>query len=224
MGDYNSMIYLIYNIIISSKKEDIKDNNNKDNNEVNKCSKCNKFYKTKKYLISHEPKCNGLNILSCPKCMNTFTTTSNKSAHIKKNNCKSKSINYNIIMKDDYIKNYGNERIDYLEDFINKPTIKDLPIHKKLIKYIEYKYFNEEFPENRNIKYENNNCLIREDGKWKSKNLNNMIIDIIEKNKLIIIYNNFIEYTEEDNEKEVIDNYKYIRDELKVLIKSSKSI
>ena len=219
MGDYNSMIYLIYNIIISSKKED-----NKDNNEVNKCSKCNKFYKTKKYLISHEPKCNGLNILSCPKCMNTFTTTSNKSAHIKKNNCKSKSINYNIIMKDDYIKNYGNERIDYLEDFINKPTIKDLPIHKKLIKYIEYKYFNEEFPENRNIKYENNYCLIREDGKWKSKNLNNMIIDIIEKNKLIIIYNNFIEYTEEDNEKEVIDNYKYIRDELKVLIKSSKSI
>ena len=30
MGDYNSMIYLIYNIIISSKKEHIKDNNNKD--------------------------------------------------------------------------------------------------------------------------------------------------------------------------------------------------
>jgi hypothetical protein len=44
-----------------------------------------------------------------------------------------------------------------------------------------------------------------------------MIIDIIEKNKLIIIYNNFIEYTEEDNEKE-------IKNELKVLIKSSKSI
>ena len=222
MGDYNLMIDIIYNIIRTSKTEDIKDF--KDNNENNRCSKCNKFYKTKKYLISHQPKCNGLNILSCPKCMTTFTTTSNKSKHIKKNNCKSKSINYNIIMKDDYIKNYGNERIDYLEDFINKPTIKDLPIHKKLIKYIEYKYFNEEFPENRNIKYENNNCLIREDGKWKSKNLNNMIIDIIDKNKLIIIYNNFIEYTEEDNEKVIIDNYKYIKNELKVLIKSSKSI
>ena len=80
-------------------------------------------------------------------------------------------------MKYDYINNYGNERLDYLED---------LPIHKRLLKYIEYKYFNEEFPENRNIKYENNNCLIREEGKWKSKNLNNMIIDIIDKNKLII--------------------------------------
>ena len=79
------------------------------------------------------------------------------------------------------------------------------------------KYFNEEFPEN-------NNCLIRKDGKLKSKNLNNMIIDIIDKNKLIIIYNNFIEYTEEDNEKEINDNYKYIKNELKVLIKSSKSI
>ena len=150
MGDYNLMIDIIYNIIRTSKTEDIKDF--KDNNENNRCSKCNKFYKTKKYLISHQPKCNGMNILSCPKCMTTFTTTSNKSKHIKKNNCKSKSINYNIIMKDDYINNYGNERIDYLEDFINKPTIKDLPIHKKLIKYIEYKYFNEEFPENRNIK------------------------------------------------------------------------
>jgi formaldehyde-activating enzyme involved in methanogenesis len=51
-----------------------------------------------------------------------------------------------------------------------------------------------------------------------------MIIDIIDKNKLIIIYNNFIEYTEEDNEKVIIDNYKYITNEFKVLIKSSKSI
>ena len=110
MGDYNLMIDIIYNIIRTSKTEDIKDF--KDNNENNRCSKCNKFYKTKKYLISHQPKCNGMNILSCP--MTTFTTTSNKSKHIKKNNCKSKSINYNIIMKDDNINNYGNERIDYL--------------------------------------------------------------------------------------------------------------
>ena len=42
MGNYNDMIYLIYNIIILSKKEDIKDNN-----EVNRCSKCDKKYKIK---------------------------------------------------------------------------------------------------------------------------------------------------------------------------------
>jgi hypothetical protein len=206
MGDYNLMIDTIYNIIRTSKNEDNKYNNNR-------CSKCNKFYKINKSLIAHESKCNGLNILSCPKCMTTFSNVHNKNKHIKNNNCKAKSINFNIIMKDDYINNYGNERIDYLEDFINKPDIKDLPIHKRLIKYIEYKYFNEDFPENKNIKYENNYCLLREDGKWKPKDLNNMIIDIIEKNKLII-------YT--DNDDDIND--KYIKNELKVLIKSSKSI
>ena len=112
--------------------------------------------------------------------------------------------------KNDYINDYGNERLDYLEDFINKPDIKDLPNHKRLIKYIELKYFNDEFPENKNIKYENNNCLIREDGKWKSKNLNNMILDIIE--------------NEEEKEDNKDINDKYIRNELKVLIKSSKTI
>ena len=85
-------------------------------------------------------------------------------------------------MTDDYINDYGNERIDYLEDFNN--NIKDLPIHKKIIKYIEYKYLNEEFPENRNIKYEKNKCLIRENGKWKIKDINNMIDDLIDKNNI----------------------------------------
>jgi len=215
MGDYNLMIDIIYNIIRTTDNEDI-ENNNKIND--NRCSKCNKILSSKRNLIRHQSKCNGLNILSCPKCMSSFTSTSNKSRHIKKNNCQFKSIIRNIIMKDDYINNYGNERIDYLEDFINKDNIKDLPIHKKLIKYIEYKNFNDEFPENRNIKYENNNCLIKEEGKWKSKDLNNLIIDIIEKNKFIV-YNNYIEYIDE---KDIDD--KYIKNELKVLIKSSKSI
>jgi hypothetical protein len=210
MGDYNSMIDTIYNIIKTSKTEVIKDINNEDN----RCSKCNKFYKTKKSLINHEKSCNGLSILTCPKCMITFSSRFCKSSHIKSNNCKAKSINYYIT---DYINNYGNERLDYLEDFINKPDIKDLPNHKKLIKYIELKYFNDEFPENKNIKYDNNNCLIREDGKWKSKNLNNMILDIIDKNKLII-YND----EEKDDNKDIND--KYIKNELKVLIKSSKFV
>ena len=92
-----------------------------------------------------------------------------------------------------------------------------MPNYKRLLKYIEFKYFNDEFPENKNIKYENNNCLIREDGKWKSKNLNNMILDIIDKNKLII-------YNEEEKDDNKDINDKYIRNELKVLIKSSKFV
>jgi hypothetical protein len=209
MGDYNSMIDTIYNIIRSSKTKDIKDII-----EDNRCSKCNKFYKTKKVLINHEKSCNGLSILTCPKCMITFSSRFCKSSHMKRNNCKAKSINNNI---DDYINDFGNERIDYLENFLNEPDIKDLPIHKRLIKYIEYKYFNEEFPENKNITYKNNNCLIKEDGKWKPKHINNMITDIIEKNKLII-------YTNEDNDDDNDINDNYIKNELKILIKSSKNI
>jgi hypothetical protein len=57
--------------------------------------------------------------------------------------------------------------------------------------------------------------LIREDDKWKPKDLNNIIIDIIEKNKSII-------YTDDNNNNDINDND--IKNELKVLIKSSKSI
>jgi hypothetical protein len=50
----------------------------------------------------------------------------------------------------------------------------------------------------------------------KPKNLNNIIIDIIEKNKSII-------YTD-DNDNNNDNNDNDIKNELKVLIKSSKSI
>ena len=76
------------------------------------CKKCNKKYKTKKYLLNHEEKCNGLNILTCPKCMFTFSSKNSKSNHMKKNNCKAKS----IIHANNNINNniYGNERIYYI--------------------------------------------------------------------------------------------------------------
>ena len=61
-------------------------------NERLNCTKCNKNYKTKKYLINHEKNCIGINSLTCPRCMTLFSSTGNKSKHIKKNNCKAKSI------------------------------------------------------------------------------------------------------------------------------------
>jgi hypothetical protein len=53
------------------------------------CDKCNKKYKTKKHFDNHYIKCLGIDILTCPKCMTKFSSTSSKSNHIKKNNCKS---------------------------------------------------------------------------------------------------------------------------------------
>ena len=57
------------------------------NNNLN-CKKCYKSYKTKEYLINHESKCMGVNILTCSKCMFTFSNRFSKSKHLKANKCK----------------------------------------------------------------------------------------------------------------------------------------
>jgi hypothetical protein len=82
-------------------KEEIKE-------EIYNCVKCDKNYKTKKYLISHQSKSNGLNILSCSKCMFIFTSSQSKSNHIKKNNCIAKSIINNINNQQHFINNDNN--------------------------------------------------------------------------------------------------------------------
>ncbi len=63
-------------------------------NESFNCTKCGKIYKTKKYFINHEQKCIGIDSLTCPKCMITYSTYGNKSRHIKINNCTARSIKY----------------------------------------------------------------------------------------------------------------------------------
>ena len=56
------------------------------------CNKCNKNYKSNRYLIEHEKNCKGIDELTCPRCMMNFATKQSKSNHIKRNNCKHKSI------------------------------------------------------------------------------------------------------------------------------------
>ena len=72
------------------KKEEENVNQFEENEKINfKCTKCSKKYKTEKYLLEHEKKCMGINILTCPKCMKSFSSRFSKSNHIKKNNiCK----------------------------------------------------------------------------------------------------------------------------------------
>jgi hypothetical protein len=60
-------------------------------------------------------------------------------------------------------------------------------------KYIEFKHFNKKFPENHNIKYENNNsCLIKAEGRWKLTNIDYLSNNLINKNSSEICryYNN----------------------------------
>ena len=183
-----------------------------DENNFFNCYKCNKKYKTKKYLINHEEKCNGLSILTCPKCMFTFSSKASKSAHIKKNNCKARSIihavnpdvqhnlyingnnnnNNNTTINNNIINNFGSERTDYItfDDMIK------ILLHSGnniIPKYIEFKHFNKNFPENHNIKYEKNNgCLIKKNGKWNITNLDYLSNSLIDKNSSEIrkYYNN----------------------------------
>jgi len=227
------------------------------------CYKCAKKYKTKKSLIKHEKKCNGLSILTCPKCMKTFSNTCNKNKHIRKNNCKARSIihainpesktiniegnhntaNMNTInnITNNYINNFGNERTDYIT-FDDMIKILRLSGDSIIPRYIEFKHFNKDFPENNNIKYEkNNDCLIKKDGEWKITNINNLSTKLIDKNSSEI--NNY--YLEQKNKiEEKIKNielmefinkrfnyldlcidkklYKNIKDEIKEIIRSTK--
>jgi hypothetical protein len=185
-------------------------------NECLNCTKCNKIYKTKKYLINHEKNCIGINSLTCPKCMKSFSSHGNKCKHIKKNNCKAKSIihssnnnitpninfngnnnnningNNNNIINNNYINNFGDERTDYItyDDMYKIIRLSGINV---IPRYIEMKHFNKDFPENHNIKYEkNNNCLIKKNGEWRITNIEHLSNNLINKNSNEIsnYYNN----------------------------------
>ena len=190
----------------------------------NMCKKCNKVYKIKKSLIKHEENCKGIDELTCPRCMISFSNRHNKSNHIKRNTCKPRSIIHarvpnpqniepannidtqinNIDIDNQtnnidnqtniqnqhiniYVNNYGKERTDYLDydkmlaifkKVYNIPTLLTKEIH-----------FNEEFPENNNIKFHDaKSCLVKDDDEFIYKNLNVLIKELI-KNKGRIMQN-----------------------------------
>ncbi len=201
---------------VIQNEENVIQNEENVKSHIYQCKKCNKKYKTQKFLINHEKKCNNINILTCPKCMFTFSSRSSKSAHIKKNNCKARSIihlvnketendnkpslyingnnnnNNNNIINNTIINNFGNERTDYItfDDMIN---IFKCGGDNIIPKYIELVHFNKEFPENHNIKYEKNKgCLIKNDDRWGLTNLDIISDKLFNKNsyELRNYYNN----------------------------------
>jgi len=203
---------------VSPNEKNVSPNEKNVSPNQNICKKCNKIYKTKNSLIEHEKKCTGVDDLTCPRCMISFTTRQAKSKHIKKDNCEPRSIihartpnpqnidtqnnitnnttnnnienqynttnNNNIDTQNNIetininINNYGNERLDYLtydkmlsifKNSYNIPTLLTEEIH-----------FNNNFPENNNIKYENEKtALIKKDDNFIYKNINNLVKEII---------------------------------------------
>jgi uncharacterized C2H2 Zn-finger protein len=169
------------------------------------CKMCNKIYKTKKCLASHEVKCDGIDILTCPRCMISFATRHSKSRHIAANKCKAQSIIYARIpnainitnisstlnipsIQNISINNYGSERTDYLDYDKMLEIFKNIyNIPSLLTKHI---HFNKEFPENNNIlqvKNDKTSSLVKIDGEFIFRNINSLIQELI-KDKTIMMY------------------------------------
>ena len=199
----------------------------------NFCSKCNKKYLTIKSLKNHEDKCLGIDKLTCPRCMVSFTDRGNKSRHIKKNNCKAKSIIYarqatvqnpqiiqniktqinndnRIINNNTFIiNNYGNERLDYLSE---EDMLSILTSGKNTIPlFIEKKHFNKEFPENNNVLYDDKSkkCKIKENNTWKNMNLSMVSSKLIADNSsaLLLYFDNNKELLNKKIKNEEIYDY-----------------
>lgn len=233
------------------------------------CSKCYKEYTSRKYLNEHEQKCNGMDILTCPTCMTTFAHYQSKYRHIKKNNCTPKSklhyqnpnisqVNshntyntnnanntnntnntncnniYNITIND-----FGKERIDYIT--VDK-LICILRSNNIIPNYIDCKHFNENFPENHNIKFENNVCYVRKHDKWQPITIDKLSSSLLQTNtnELAKKYNSakdiiegiiqnvdVMEYIEKKFDYlDLMTNknkYKEALDDIKCLIKSNRA-
>jgi hypothetical protein len=170
--------------------------NEKNVNQKEKmCKFCNKIYKTDKYFIEHVKKCKGVDNLTCPKCMISFSSRQHKSRHINSNNCKARSIIYAKKTSDNdtnitynitnitnnniiYVNNYGNERKDYLNyDKMFEIFKKGYDIPTFLTKEI---HFNKQFPENNNIIHLNDkSSLIKKEDEYILKDLNLLVDELI---------------------------------------------
>lgn len=163
---------------------------NANNGTVYTCAKCAKQYKGITYFQRHEKKCIGVDILTCPRCMKTFKQQPGKSRHIKNNKCKPRSIfeykerqnitinnNNNItnnntqntinIKNNIFINDYGKERNDYITDEKIMQIVKSCSA-SMIPKYIDLKHFDPMYPENTNIRFDNNVYLIKKEGDWNN--------------------------------------------------------
>ncbi len=208
------------------------------------CIKCNKHYKVKKNLIAHESKCKGIDILTCPKCMKSFSSRQNKYHHIQKNTCKARSIVHarvpniqnitndnsitnNITNNDNSItnnitivNNFGSERIDYLT-FDNLQEIFRKGINNSIPLLIKEKHFNPIFPENNTIKpnkKNNTKCFIRKDNNWFLSTMSIICDKIIKENYYLLL--GFYEENKEELQKKILNEeiYDFINNKLKELI------
>ena len=226
-----------------SEENDIPNGENDIPNEENDipkifvCRTCNKLYKTKRYLTKHERVCNTIDNLTCPRCMISFTHRNNRNRHVKVGKCIPRSIIYarvpniqnitniqNINNTNNtnnfIINNFGSERIDHISEAdihqILQSGANTIPL------YIEKKHFDKNFPENKNIKYTNDNkCHVMENNLWKEKDIGLLSTNLIQDNtEVLLMYcdNNEIQLL---NEIKDIEMYEHMRNKLFIVYNKS---
>ena len=205
------------------------------------CQKCNKKYKTIKYLSKHELQCNGIDELTCPRCMITFSNRSHKSRHLKMKKCEARSIihartpniqnivnnnynNYNTtieVQNNFTINNYLQERIDYLTfERMLETWKKGFGGPSSLTNEI---HFNKNFPENRNIfSNDKTSALVMENGNYVKKDIK-MLAEELFNSKSTIIQDFAYKHKDKICENINMQVYEEIADLLmKLLIKEPK--
>ena len=205
------------------------------------CKKCYKTYKTIRHLYNHEKRCNRIDSLTCPKCMISFTNRKHKSRHILSNKCIPRSIIHaripnkqNVINITDnsrnktinnyknniIINNIGSERIDYISNEDIKQILQSGTNTVPL--YIKKKHFDIRFPENKNIKYTNDNkCRVMENNLWKEREISQLSTNLIQDNtEVLLMYcdNNELELLNEINDT---DQFEHIRNKLFIIYNKS---
>jgi len=114
------------------------------------------------------------------------------------------------------INNFGFERIDHISDEdlkrILQSGINTVPL------YIEKKHFDNNFPENKNIKYTNDNkCQVMEGNIWKEKDICLLSKNLIKENsEVLLMYcdNNEVKLMNEIKDEDIYDN---IRNKLLII-------
>lgn len=164
-----------------------------------KCDKCSKTFGRKSRKDEHQGKCRGVSDpLQCPRCLKVFASRQSKSNHCKNVKCEIKpstpsmtsqlqSQNVYIINNNTYNNNFHvhinafkNENVDYIDvNKMNNYICSALPGFQKLIKEI---HFNENHPENKNVRIKNIRSSLAEyfnGEKWVYENKKVVVEDLV---------------------------------------------
>jgi len=111
------------------------------------------------------------NMLSIPS--NLVYSNNNRNNNSFNKNCNNNNT-YNI-----YVNDFGKERTDYIT--VDK-LVKILQTNNILPNYIDTKHFDVQFPENHNIKFQNNMCYIRKGEKWQAIGIDKLSAVLLQTN------------------------------------------